>query len=197
MFQTHEIISALKKYSGALLFLTFCLIGLFTLDVYGISWDEDYQRNIGQVSWNYVFLKDLTLLSDPMRDYGVGFELPLIAFEKLFDFKDEREIYLMRHALTHLFFLIAAYYCHKLILLLYNNQVLALIGFLMFVIFPPIYGHSFFNTKDLPFLSLLTISFYFTAKALTKPSYLNFISLGMTLGLLINIRMMGSYSCFV
>jgi hypothetical protein len=191
MLPATSITTQLNKFAGLLLFVFFGLIALFTFQNYGLSWDEDYQREIGLVSWNYIFSNDQTLLTYAMRDYGVAFELPLIALEKLFGLNEEKSIYLMRHLVTHLFFLSAAYYCYKLILLLYKNQMLAVFGFLLFVLFPPIYSHSFFNTKDVPFLSLLTICFYLLVKTLTHKSFLNFLILGIGIGLLINIRIIG------
>lgn len=191
MHYANLIAVILNRFAGVFLFVFFCLLALFTYTQYGISWDEDYQREIGLVSWNYIFSNDQKLLTYSARDYGVAFELPLIALEKLFGLNDEKSIYLMRHFVTHLFFLFAAYYCYKLILLLYNNNLLAVFGFLLFVLFPPIYSHSFFNTKDVPFLSLLTICFYLLVKAMMSKRVFNFSILGIGIGLLINIRIMG------
>jgi hypothetical protein len=48
-----------------------------------------------------------------------------------------------------------------------------LIGTLFFVLSPRIYGGSFFNNKDVVFLSLITITLYYCFKSLEKLSYKN------------------------
>lgn len=182
----------LKKHIGLLFFLLYAVLGIFTFDVYGISWDELYQREIGLKSWNYIFSSDNSLLTFEMRDYGVGFELPLIAIEKILGLQTDTSIFLMRHLVSHLFFLTGALYIFRLTRLIYSDTFLSVIAFLMYVLHPLIYGHSFFNTKDVPFLSLFTLCFYFAAKAFQTKTIGNYFLLGIFLGVLINIRIMGS-----
>jgi heme/copper-type cytochrome/quinol oxidase subunit 2 len=167
------------------------VVALFTFDSYGVSWDEPTQRETGQVSYDYVFSDNDGLLTWKDRDYGVAFELPLIIIEEVFNLEDTRSIYMMRHLVTHFFFLVACYFLFILIDFLYKNKLLATVGFLLLALYPRIYAHSFFNTKDLPFLSMLVICLYYFVKAFDKKSILNFIKLGICVGLLINLRIMG------
>ena len=167
------------------------IIALFGFDDYGISTDEPHQRSVGVLTAKYAILGDNTLMDTPDRIYGVAFELPLIALEVILGLEDTREIFLMRHLATHIFFLISAFFCFRLIDFLYKNKFLATIGFLLFVLHPRIYAHSFFNTKDIPFMSMFIISFYYWALAFDKKTEKSFIILGMSVGLLTNIRIMG------
>jgi len=178
-----------------------CITALVSYDEYGISWDETTQRHTGDVSMNYVanklfFSGNQDLLKYTDRDYGVAFELPLSVIEKVLSVligenRDTRSIYLTRHLLTHLFFLISAFFCFLLIEFLYKNKLLATIGFLLVVLHPRLYAHSFFNTKDIPFMSMLLICFYFNAVAFREKQSKYFILLGIGVGLLINLRIMG------
>ncbi len=186
-----KFFSFIHKHIGLILFFIMILLALISFDEYGVSWDEPQQRRTGEVSYNYVFSKDSSLLTWKDRDYGVAFELPLIILEKTFNLTDSRNIYLMRHLVTHLFFLLSCYFLFLLIDHLYQNKLLSTIGFLLLVIHPGIYSHSFFNTKDIPFLSMFIISMYYSVKALDKKNILSFIKLGICIGLLINIRIMG------
>ena len=181
----------LHKNIGRLLVAIALLVGLRSFDDYGISWDEERQHDIGDVSYNYVFNDDNTLLNFKDRDYGVAFELPLILIERFFNLTDSREIYLSRHLATHAFYLLAAYCCFVLIDTLYNNKLLATVGFLLMVLSPRIYAHSFFNTKDLPFLSMFLICLMLGGMSFSRCKIGLFLLLGIATGLLCNMRLMG------
>ena len=128
-----------KKYPEYLLLLMFSIIGIFSASSYGIAWDECEQRNIGEVCYNYIFNNNLYYLDYIARDHGAIFELLLLIIEKTANITEFKSIYVMRHIVTHLFFLLSALYFYKLIFLIYNKKKLALFGFLLLVIHPTIY----------------------------------------------------------
>jgi hypothetical protein len=189
-------ITGIKKYTGVLLLLIAIVIGLLTYKDYGIAWDEHNQHDMGQISYNYIFHKDDSLLKFSNNYYGAAYEVPLIMLEKILHLKDSRDIYLMRHLVTHLFFLLSAFVFFLLIDYLYKDKLLATIGFLLLVVNPLIYGHSFFNTKDIPFLSMYIICFMLCVLAFNKNTYKYFILLGTGGGILIDIRVMGLFLMF-
>ena len=190
--QNSKFWANIQKHLGIYLFLVFSIVGLINLDNYGISWDDPTQRWIGITNFNYIFHGDQSLLEMTDRDYGVAFEIPLVIVERIFNITDTRDIFLMRHYIAHLFFLVGALFGFKLIDFLYKNKLLATIGFLFIVLHPRLYGHSFFNTKDIPFLSMFLISLYYYVVAFNKKRVINIIILGVSTGLLINIRIMGT-----
>lgn len=181
----------LYQYIGLVLFAVSLLIAFVSFDEYGINWDETQQKRTGEVAYNYVFSNDNSLLEWKDRDYGVAFELPLIILEKGLNLNDSRDIYLMRHLVTHFFFLFGCYFLFLLIDYLYKNKLLATIGFLLVLLHPRLYSHSFFNSKDIPFMSMFIISLYYSVRALDKKTILSFLKLGICVGLLINLRIMG------
>jgi hypothetical protein len=179
------------KYSGLALLLFMSAIALLSFKGYGLAWDEPMQRETGLVNYQYVFSDNQDLLTWKDRDYGPAFELPLIAIEKVLNPDNTRTVFLTRHLATHLFFLMGAFFCFLLIDLLYKNKLLATIGFFMIVLQPRLYAHSFFNSKDIPFMAMFLVSFYLSALAFKKKTLLRFIALGIATGLLINLRIMG------
>ena len=64
---------------------------------------------------------------------------------------------------------------YKLLLNRFSNINIALVGTLFYVLSPWIYASSFFNNKDLVFLSLKTIALYYCFKSLEKINYKNLI----------------------
>ena len=181
----------INKHAGKILLLASLIITVFTYRNYGVSWDEWSQMQIGSVSYNYLFHGDNALKTFCVADYGVAFELPLLIIQKILGITDSRDIYFFRHLLTNFLFLFSAYIFFLLIDFLYHSKILASLGFCFLVINPLIYGHSFFNAKDVPFLSLFILSFYAAAIAFKKYEYRYFIALGAVCALVTNIRIMG------
>jgi len=180
-----------RNKAGLSLLLLLIGICFFIFWDFGLSWDESAQRDLGEVTYNYIFHSCNKYEEYHDRDYGVAFEFPLIVLEKTLKLKDTRTVYLLRHVITHLFFLLAAFYFYLLVKLLFDNEWLAILGFLLLVLHPRIYGHSFFNTKDIPFLSMMIISFYYGALAFRNKDIRNTVLFGIATGVTINIRIMG------
>jgi len=152
--------SGLRGYwPGIIIFCFSVVLGLSVYQDYGISWDEPIQRGMGSVSYNYVFHNDSSLIHFDERSHGVAFEMPLIAIERKFHITDQRDLYLMRHLVTHLFFLVCAFFGYVLCYRLFRDRFLASLGYIMLLFHPRIYAHSFFNTKDIPFLGSLIVLF--------------------------------------
>ena len=85
-------LNLLHKYIGiGLLAISLC-IGLLTFKTYGLTWDETEQHLLGRLSYDYAFNGNDSLLNFEDKEYGVGFELPLILIEKAFHriFTDSR-----------------------------------------------------------------------------------------------------------
>ena len=180
-----------SHWPGIIIFLVTLAIGLSVYQDYGISWDEPIQRGMGSVSYNYVFQNDSSLIHFDERSHGVAFELPLILIEKKMHITDQRDLYLMRHLVTHLFFLFSCFFGYILCLRLFKDQFLACLGYVMFVFHPRIYAHSFFNTKDIPFLSALIILFAITQIAFDKNKTVWYLLMAIACAYATAIRAMG------
>ena len=181
-----------KNHLIGIIILFFSLItGVLINGDYGISWDEPSQRTIGLKSYGYMFEGDKSYETFFYKEYGVAFEVPLILIEKCLSIKDPSDIYHMRHLVSHIFFLFAAFVFYLLIWILYRNKLLAITGYLLLLLSPRIFAHSFFNTKDIPFMSMFIICLFFFVIAFSRKKSGYFLLSGLCSGLLINIRVMG------
>ncbi|MGP8217260.1 MAG: ArnT family glycosyltransferase [Bacteroidia bacterium] len=180
-----------NKHLGLILFAGALIVGLNSYKGYGVSWDEGDQRHLGYTTYNYLFHGIDSIKYCNNKEYGVALELPLTILEKTLRIKDSRDILLMRHLVIHIFFLLGVLAFFLLIDFLYHNKLLAVIGFLILVTTPLIYGHSFFNSKDAPFLSMFIICFLTTALAFKKNNLKWYILLGVSCAILMNLRIMG------
>ena len=182
----------LARHSGALVCTLFLLVGLGVLDDYGISWDEEEYRQDMKKSFRAVTSGTGTGL--PKKDthyYGFAFELPLLLVERFLGLEDSRRIYLTRHALAHLVFLLGGLGGYVLVYRLFHNRLLAVFALLLFVLHPRLYAHSFFNSKDVPFASLFMIALFLVHRAFRKETVAAFLLCGVGVGVLTNIRIMG------
>ena len=189
MWNTRNI--AASYWPGNIIFLFTLALGLSVYQDYGISWDEPIQRGMGTTSYEYVFHNDTSLIHFNERSHGVAFEMPLIAIERKMHITDQRDLFLMRHLVTHLFFLISAFFGYILCLRLFKDQFLACLGYLLIVFHPRIYAHSFFNTKDIPFLSALIILFAVTQIAFDKNKTVWYFLMALACAYATSIRAMG------
>ena len=180
------------RHSAVIALALFAIVGIAVFDDYGISSDEVGQRGIGSVSYDYILGdEDAPDGGRYIRFYGVAFEIPLIAVERLLRLEDTRAIYLSRHLITHLFFLAGGFFAWLLARRLFGSRLIALFAMLLFLLHPRLYAHSFFNTKDLPFLCMFMIALYLTHRAFRRDTLRAFALCGASVGLLINIRVMG------
>jgi len=181
--------------------LLFFITGTIIFDDYGISWDEVNERIIGFVSLNYV-LEKLKLsqisgfpsLSNYMfREYGVIFNLPLAFIENLFKIVETKSIFNLRHYLNFLFFYTSTIYFYQILRKFYSKN-LSLIGFLFLILSPRIFAESFYNNKDLIFLSFFIISFYYFINFFIDKKKLSLLFFCLFISLSINIRILGLLS---
>ena len=172
----------------------FAAVGAVVLDDYGVSLDESEDRGRGVTAVDYV-LGDgpLTGQSNQGRDrfYGVSFGAPLVLAERLPGLTDSRAVYLLRHLLTHLFFLTGGLFCWLLALRLCGDRRLALFALLLYLLHPRLYAHSFFNPKDIPFLAMFMIALWLVERAFRRDTAAAFALCGVGVGVLVDLRVMG------
>ena len=179
---------------ASLVCLAFLLVGIAVVDDYGVSFDAQVQRQITDRNLAYITgdadrLDGFSVESD--RYYGVAFELPLLLLERGLGLEDSRSIYLLRHLVTHAFFLFGGLCCSLLVYRLSHSRAAALFALLVFVLQPRLYAHSFFNSKDLPFLSMFMVTLYVTHRAFRRDTVGAFVLCGVCVGVLTNLRIMG------
>ena len=161
------------------------------LDDYGVGEDAPLLRKTAQVTLDYVLGRDDALLAYQDRRYGAVFEVLPLGAERLLGLQDSRAIHLWRHGLTHLLFLAGGLAAAALAGRLYGRRWLGLAALGLFLLHPRLYAHSFFNSKDIPFLSLFMVALWLAQRAFRHGTGGAFALCGIGLGLLTNVRLMG------
>lgn len=175
-----------------LFFALYLFTGLCAFKDYGISWDEPACRRAGIVASRYITDGDQSLLSYRDRFYGTAFETFLVLAEKLLPpHADSRSVFMLRHLLIFLLFYSAVFVFYLLVTRAFPSRLYGLLGCLFLVLHPRIFAHSFYNSKDLPFLSLFIMSIYTLVRFLDRKTPLNALLHALTCALLLDIRISG------
>ena len=184
----------LTVHGGLLICALFLLAGVAAAGDYGISPDAANQRQTAVGNLDYILGRADRIESRHYHDrvYGVAFELPLLLAERALGLTDNYHIHRLRLTLTHLFFIIGAFFCYRLACQLFGNRLIAILTLLIFLLHPRLYAHSFFNSKDLPFVSMFVIALYLLERAFRRDTLGAFALLGIAVGLLTNLRIMGA-----
>ena len=175
----------------ALVCAVFLLVGVITLDDYGVMANRAVEYEHARDNANYILGRDHELYDYIDKLYGPIFEFPILIGETLIRLDDAHDRKLIGNFLVHLLFTVSGLFCYLLVYRLFNSRIIAILAMLLFLFHPRIYAHSFFNTRDLPFLSVLMISLYLTHRSFRKDTVFSFLLLGISVGILVNLRPMG------
>ena len=181
----------LWAWSAPIACALFVLAGAAVVDDYGVTTDEGTQRDLAIATAAYVFDGDDALLGDWNRVFGPAFELPLLFAERALGLEDARDIHLARHLLTHAFFALGGFFCSLLAYRLTGSRFAALAALLLFLLHPRLYAHSFFNSKDIPFLAMFAICLFLAHRAFRGGGAGAFALCGIGVGVLVNMRVAG------
>jgi hypothetical protein len=140
-------------------FLSYLLLGLAVFRDYGISWDEIPTRQFGIMYVTHqvpdvATLNALRAEKGPAYErFGPLFEIILVRAETLMFHADVRSVFYMRHLATFLLFFLGVVFFHRLCRDRFGGW-LALVGCLGLVLSPQLFSHSFYNVKDIAFLTM-------------------------------------------
>ena len=164
-----------KKLFTSLFFIIFFFIGVVSFRDYGLSWDEPIQREIGKMNARYAFKQEPWLLTYKDKYYGPIFEVFLVGLEDVFHLTaNSNSVYFMRHLVNFLLFYLGVIFFYRLTQDRFKNWKISLLGCLFLILSPRIFAHSFYNSKDIPFLAMFIISIYTLIKYLDKFTSKNF-----------------------
>ena len=171
----------------------FLTVGVLVLDDYAI-WSDSTTFQIPLVTRTVDFAlgNDDALSRNHNKFYGAAFEVLPLLVERAAGLEDSRRIHLTRHLMTHLFFIAGGVFCYLLAYRMFGSRLLALLAMLAFLLHPRLYGHSFFNTKDIPFLSMFMIALFCVHWAFHRGTVAAFVVCGIAVGILMNLRIMGA-----
>ena len=170
----------------------FSAAGILVLDDYAVTSDTVfYQRPLAVMMLDFALGDADALPDDHNKFYGAAFEVLPLLVERVAGLDDTRAIYLTRHLMTHLFFISAGFCCYLLAYRMTGSRLLGLFAMLLFLLHPRMYGHSYFNSKDLPFLSMFIIALFSVHWAFRKGTITAFVLCGAAVAILVNLRIMG------
>lgn len=193
-------------------YLIYLILGLLIYKDFGITTDEEFQRYSGfywlQYILNFTPFENLKLvvegklleissftLPNP-KDfpfYGVIFDLPLALLESLFQINDPQAYFYLRHQINFLIFFISSIYLYKLLKNRFREKILIILGILLYITSPRIFGDSFFNNKDIVFLSFVTISIYYCFKLIDNFNYKNIFLFSLISAVATSARIIGVF----
>ncbi len=189
---TSGVAAVLRRHWAVVAALGLLLLtGLAIVDDYGRSPYENVHGLHGAATVDYVIGQGDAIFGLPFRSYGMAFELPLTLVERAARLEDSRAVSLMRHVLMHLLFLAGGLSAYLLAQSIFKNKLIALLCMLLFLLHPRLYAHSFMNSKDIPFASMVMIVLFLARRAFGKDTLWAFALLGAGVGTLANIRVFG------
>ncbi|MBF0099692.1 MAG: hypothetical protein HQK77_02180 [Desulfobacterales bacterium] len=200
-----------RKIIVFIFFTGYLLLGLSIFKDYGISFDEGFHRNDGVLAASYINKKIGSLIStnnliqnpDELqienKHHGVIFHLIAAELEYIFNLKDFRDIFLMKHVLTFLTFWVSVIFFYFVIVNRFEDWKIGLLGCFFLILSPRIFAESFYNAKDIIFLSCAIVNIFTLIKFLQyqdKP-FIFIVCHAFSSALLIDIRIVGVYSPFL
>ena len=191
------------KLVPIIFFVAYFFIGVFHVADYGVSWDEPTSRMNGLVNTKYLGELLFPILLSPEisavpnlhdwhdKDYGVAFELSVTILERAFSLQDSREIFLYRHFFTFIFSMMGAIAVYALAAHRFKNYSYGILAALLLITSPRIFAESFYNSKDIVFMSAFAISMYTLVRFLKTPTISWAFVHAISAAYATNVRIMG------
>ena len=125
--------------------------------------------------------------------YPIFFDLLTEFLVDIFNIKTSKGIFELRHITNFIIFYVSLVFLFKLLKKRFDSNVLSILGVLLVFLSPRIFSESFYNSKDILFLSLSVINLYYSYKFINSQNKKNLIFYSLSAGLLINSRVMGLF----
>lgn len=208
LFSSHN--RKARAWCVSLFFLCWFALGISIYKQYGISWDESIERTTGIVSVNYIGdklhlspivnnetlsrFKHHQLETYPDRVFGPLFGITSVLLERALHIGggwNEKEIFQFRHLLTFLIVLGGGFAIFCLSERRFSDWRIGLLTLSFFVLSPRFFAESFYNNKDLVFLSVFAIATNCMIRSILKPQFGAILVAAFTAALVIDIRITG------
>lgn len=167
-----------KNYFYLFLFIYF-LIGVYLSLNVGITHDEAHSYWVWELNRNKIYNilinsnHDVSYLETYHGYYGAGFYLVSTPLEFFFtkllniaNISQEGNNLLLKHPTVFIFFIISGIYFKKIIYFLTDSKLFANFSTILFLTYPYLIGHSLFNIKDIPVMSIWLVCTYFYIRIL-------------------------------
>lgn len=168
----------------------FLLLGFFTANQYGMTWDEAAQQHVGRVALDYLqgHTDKMEFLREDLVYYGPFFEIANQYFSWSLLESFDISFVVAFHVLIILSAALGLLFLFKLVSKIFNPQI-AFWSSVFLVLLPRFIAHSQYNSKDIPLLSGFVMVFYFLYGGFVEKKRLSLVWAGVFFGLTLAIRL--------
>ena len=212
MYKKTEKLGYLKNSSIIFIFIIYFVVGSQIYTDFGFYIDEKFHRANGFYWLNYVSnyfgfeeieqisrgkLNEISGFTLPdiknWNKYGVIFDLPAAYLEVVLNIKEPVKYYELRHFLVFLIFFIGTIFFYKSLNNRFDNKFISLLGTILLILTPRLFGDSFWNNKDIIFLSFYIISIFWFFRLIDKQSNKNIILFSLFSAVATTVRIAGIF----
>jgi hypothetical protein len=111
--------------------------------------------------------------------------------------KDSKEIYQLSHLLNFMLFFISLIFFYKIIVFRFQSKLFSILGVIFLIMTPRIFSESFYNSRDIFFLSLFIFHMFFLINLIIKPTFYSCLLFSISTALLIDAKIIGIISPIV
>ena len=192
-------------------FIIFFFIGILISNDYGISTDEPFHRTLGYFWYIHIleifssnpdkinFLKDKyqsmywsrEINDGNYREYGVLFDLICVFIEELFNIKENKQAFNLKHTLNFITFFVSSIFFYKIILYRFYKKYFAILITFFYITSPRIFAESFYNPKDIIFMCFCVFALYFCLKCFKQNTFKNIFLFSLLSAFATSIRILG------
>jgi len=202
-----------KQVFVYLIFLAIFALGISVYKDYGLNIDDEWYKANGEFYYDYIklifsghnttYLNDIETLSTQMVGFSIPymnpvlFEVPQIFLSNLLGFNTTKETYEFGHFLNFLIFFISLIFFYKLISKKFNSISFGLFASVALFTTPRIFAESFYNSRDIFFLSLFIFFLYSSYEFMLKRSSKTIFYISLTSSFLIYAKVIGFVPVFL
>lgn len=205
--------NSIIKYFLFIFFISFVVVGYFIFKDYSIYIDDPFHRTAGYFwliyildtfSLNFEILQNLKsqikdmeyyydLVDGRLLYYGAIFDTLIAFFNNNFDYLNLGNPFHVKHFTNYIIFIISGIFYYNIILDRFKNKNLALLSSFIYFTSPRIFAESFYNSKDILFMSLTVMVIYYMIKLFQNFNFKNILLLSLLLAIAIQVRILGIY----
>lgn len=179
-----------SRYFYLVLFIPLITIYMVTFHDYGITWDESVQSRYGELVIKYFqsgFQDNRCNNYLNLQLYGPLFEVICTGINKVVDLGK----FEVRHLLIGICSLLTVFSTYKIGQLFNCKSFVPFYSAVVLIMIPRFYGHSFNNSKDIPFTFVFSLAMYLSISLILRnhqKPWKPFIYCGLVIGIALSIR---------
>tara|TARA_B100001059_G_scaffold236530_1_gene287560 strand:+ start:505 stop:2106 length:1602 start_codon:yes stop_codon:yes gene_type:complete len=188
-----------------LIFVFFIFCSFFTKD-FGVTLDDEIYYLNGLNTYEYVkdfFInlfkeqENIGFYRDKLKEWPIIFEFILIFISDLLGLKSIDKIYFLAHQLNFTIFCLSLLIFYKFIKKRFNSFYLSTLSIILIILSPRIFGETFYNTRDIFFMSLFIFYNFAAYLFLEKKNISRLVFFSIFTAILINTKVLAFIPVFV